>query len=91
MRKIYCVVKEDKHYIGDKEGVIAQICDFRIENRKVFYKFNGFVEGRGCGYGDEWSYCDMRKDVIKDLFAMLYKPEYRLGYTVFETFVFDDL
>ena len=75
----FCVVKDDKFFIGTKSEIINQVCEFTIDQlRRVHFQFTGFKREQLISYSEEYTEEEMRKDCINLLFNRLERYNYKV-------------
>jgi len=75
----FCVVKDDKFFIGEKSEIINQVCEFTTDQlRRVHFKFKGFKKEQLISYSEEYTQEEMYKDSIELLFNRLERYNYKI-------------
>jgi hypothetical protein len=67
----YCVIKDEKHYTGSKSEIIRQIFKWRLENKQLIYKCEGYIERKAHSYSEHFTDQEIQKDVVQFLFGKL--------------------
>jgi len=74
----YCVIKDGQHYTGSKSSIVHQIFKWRLENKQLIYKCDGYIEQKAHSYSECFTDQQINKDVVDFLFGKLKSLGYRI-------------